>query len=533
MDENCNIIQRLQAAAAAVPRQAALVQPFASAHNGKKIPDATISFADLEQESAGYARFFLRQGLGPKDTALLLMPPGIAFYTLFLALARIGVSVMLVDPGVGLSHFTACTRQVRPTVFIAPPKGHLLRLRPGFSGPLRAFSLSFLPLTTRIRPLPQKTEREASTLPLSADHPALITFTSGSTGRPKAILRTHGFLLRQGDALAALMPARPGDVEFCTFPVFTLANLAQKVTTILPPAGIRRLSDTRMEDVSACMRHHKASRLLASPDFCARLCREAEDAESCFETLHTIHTGGGPVHLSLLAALAARAPKASICSLYGSTEAEPVALQEYAALRDHWHEKVRTGNGLPAGRPVGTVQLRILQDSTGQALPLLTEKAFSSLCLPPGQTGEIVVSGPLVQKGYMNPEDDAETKIRVGDTVWHRTGDAGYCDADGVVWLMGRCSAKIQTQDKTLYPLAVEAAAALLPHTRRSALVRVRDKVLLAVEGEEIPEAQRESFMKEHSALDAIVFLPHIPVDSRHNSKVLYNELRTLCEQLF
>lgn len=529
MPPDCNIIQRLKAVAEKDPDRTALVQAVANGKNNGARPDEQISFACLEEKSAAYARFFLNHGLGPQDRALLLMPPAIGFYTIFLALARIGVSIMLVDPGVGLGHFTACTRQVQPTVFIAPPKGHLLRLRPGFAGPVRGFSPSFVPFAATLREAPPKSGGSGLDPVLASEHPALVTFTSGSSGRPKAIMRTHGFLLRQGDALAGLMPAHHGDVEFCSFPVFTLANLAQGVTTLLPPAGARSLEDIHMADVAGCMERHGATRLLASPDFCNRLGKEVEANNKGFLRLRTVHTGGGPVFLPLLDKLAALAPGAHVCSLYGSTEAEPVALQDHAAISQPWRERVRAGGGLPAGRPVDTVCLRIIRDHTGTALPTLSTEEFETLVQPAGQAGELVVSGPLVQQGYMNPEDDAETKIRVGETTWHRTGDAGHCDADGTLWLLGRCSAKIKTGEGFLYPLAVEAAASTLPAVRRTALVEARGKIILVVEGE-CDEAKKALLLQTHILLDEVIQVDRIPMDSRHNSKVLYEKLRKMLE---
>ena len=89
MSADCNIIQRLKKAAPNDSCRAALVQAASGAGQGQHPPDEAISFADLAERSAGYARFFLSQGLTPKDRALLLMPPGIGFYTLFLALATL------------------------------------------------------------------------------------------------------------------------------------------------------------------------------------------------------------------------------------------------------------------------------------------------------------------------------------------------------------------------------------------------------------------------------------------------------------
>jgi acyl-CoA synthetase (AMP-forming)/AMP-acid ligase II len=179
---------------------------------------------------------------------------------------------------------------------------------------------------------------------------------------------------------------------------------------------------------------------------------------------------------------------------------------------------------------VSGIALRILEDHSGQALPELSPEAFSALCLPAGEIGEIVVSGPLVQKGYCNPEDDAETKIRVGDAVWHRTGDAGRLDADGVLWLLGRARAKVLAGGKPLYPFAVEAAASLFPQIRKAALATVRDKIILALEGGPLLPVQRASILKMHPAVGAIRYLERIPVDRRHQSKVLYAELERLLQ---
>ena len=89
------------------------------------------------------------------------------------------------------------------------------------------------------------------------------------------------------------------------------------------------------------------------------------------------------------------------------------------------------------------IEVRILPDKWGEPIGSFTHAELEAQSLPAGETGEIVVSGPHVLGGYLHGRGDSETKFRVNGTVWHRTGDAGYFDDTGRLWLMGRCAVNI------------------------------------------------------------------------------------------
>ena len=119
---------------------------------------------------------------------------------------------------------------------------------------------------------------------------------------------------------------------------------------------------------------------------------------------------------------------------------------------------MRDGKGLLAGRPIDRIRLRIVDD-------------------------EIVVTGDHVNKGYLDGRGDADNKLRIDGEIWHRTGDAGRLDDDGLLWLRGRLSAKAGD----FYPFEVEVAARSWPGVRRAALVPGSDPPMLAIEGDEPP----------------------------------------------
>ena len=96
--------------------------------------------------------------------------------------------------------------------------------------------------------------------------------------------------------------------------------------------------------------------------------------------------------------------------------------------------------------------------------------------------GEIVVSGDHVLPGYLYGPDEDENKLRVGDVCWHRTGDAGYLDDLGRLWLLGRCAARVEDHRGALYPLGAENTALQYEYVRRAAFVAHRGQRVMVVE---------------------------------------------------
>jgi acyl-CoA synthetase (AMP-forming)/AMP-acid ligase II len=224
-----------------------------------------------------------------------------------------------------------------------------------------------------------------------------------------------------------------------------------------------------------------------------------------------------------------------VYAIYGSTEAEPIA---HVAWDEIAHDDIAAmfaGAGLLAGPPVPQVQLRIIPNTWGRPIAPLTAGAFDAMSLPPGEVGEIVVHGDHVLSGYLNGDGDEQTKFRVDGGVWHRTGDAGYVDPRGRLWLMGRAEARVTDDRGVIYPFAVECAASRIEGVRRSALLSHEGRRLLVVElttGGKRFDAEGVRAMLAWARIDEILPLPRIPVDKRHNAKIDYPKLRQLVAEL-
>lgn len=489
--------------------------------------DRVLTFAQLDELSARGAALLRAQGLKPGDTALVLEPMSLDLYVALVALFRAGVVAMFLDPSAGREHIARCCALRPPDAFMGGPKAHLLRLlSPAVRRIPRQFSFGSFPVPGAIRwnQLPAALPPSPEIEPCDEDTPALLTFTSGSTGQPKAAVRTHGLLAAQHAALAESIRLEPGQVDLTTLPIFALANLASGVTSLIPTGDLRRPGDVDTAPILAQIRRHKPTRSGASPAFFERLLT----TEETFDTFTQLYTGGAPVFPVLLHRLQQAAPRARVVAVYGSTEAEPIAHIAHDEISDTDKKTMRNGEGLLAGMPEPGVHLRILRDQWGQSVGPFTVASFEAACVFAGEPGEIVVSGAHVLPGYLEGRGDAETKFRVDGTVWHRTGDSGYCDAAGRLHLLGRASAKITDTRGTLYPFAVECAAREQEGVRRAALVAHQNKRVLLLEPESTGATVDVAALRNTlswAQLDDIRLWEKIPVDKRHNAKVDYAAL--------
>jgi len=506
-------------------------------------PRGTISFGALDARSSRIAQGLAALGVGAGDGVLFFEPPSIALYASLAAVFRLGAVAMFVEPSAGRAVLEAACAMWPPRAFVATPRAHLLRLIvPGLRRiPVKISTGGWVPGATTLSALgprpsaamdapraegrgPRARAAGNAVAAVADDHPALLTFTSGSTGAPKAAVRTHGILRAQLEALGPLT-ARRGEREMVSLPIVVLLNLASGAETVLPDADLRRPGEIDARPVLAQLRAHVVERLTASPAFVERL---LDAPPAALTTLRTVVTGGGPVFPDVVERLERAAPGVRVVTVYGSTEAEPIAHVANDEMSERDREAMRAGAGLLVGSvaPVATVRLIAAHRSEPSAPTDADE--LDRLTVPLGEVGEIVVAGPHVVRGYLHGRGDAESKIRVDDVVWHRTGDLGRFDEHGRLWLLGRASAAIVDERGTLYPFAVECAARHALGGGRVAVIAHAGRRLLVVERSAAVDRERLRGALSWARLDDVVAVDRIPLDRRHNSKVDHASLERL-----
>ncbi|HEX2099922.1 MAG TPA: AMP-binding protein [Candidatus Synoicihabitans sp.] len=496
-------------------------------------PTRTLTYAQLEDEVAGAAAWLAAQGLRRGSAVLTFVPMSADLYVALLALFRLGAVALFLDPSAGREHLERCCARWTPDALLAIPKAHLLRLR---SSALRRIPLK---LHTGRGWIPGARRWLSGGKPAIAaanvagpEDPALVTFTSGSTGVPKGAVRTQAFLLAQFHALAPNITLEPGEVDLATLPVFTLANLAAGVTTVIPAVDLKRPGEVEAAPLFEQIKRRQVTRITASPAFFERLIAHGRATGERLPTLRKLYTGGAPVYPRLLDALRTWAPEAHTVAVYGSTEAEPIAHLEREEITPDDLAAMRAGQGLLAGAVVPQIKLAILRDQWGTPREPMTQHQLEAERRLPQLPGEIVVNGDHVLAGYLGGIGDAETKFSVDGKIWHRTGDAGLLDERGRLWLLGRCAARIEDAHGVLYPFGVECVAMTYPTVRRAAVLSYAGRRLLVIEATE-PGPKLEATLlaaTEWAHLDEVMFLERIPVDPRHNAKIDYPALRRLLE---
>lgn len=489
-----------------------------------------MTFAALDKASGRLAACLHQRGLEKGDTALLLQPMSIELYVVLLALCRLGAMAMFLDPSARRSHLAACCALIPPKALIASPKAHLLRAahRELRRIPIKLSTAGGMPGAQGIGSMRRHTPLRHFE-PCSPKDPALITFTSGTSGKPKGVARSHGLLAAQHAVLNRTMRHRGGMVDLVTLPIFILSSLAAGISCVIPDANLR---EPRTADPAPLLRQiaeHGVTRVVASPALCERLLEDTGPYRAALRGIRDFHIGGGPVFLDLMRRLASAAPHARVTALYGSTEAEPIAHVTLSEISSADVAATGTGMGIPAGRVVPEVRLAVLPDHSGHPIGPFTARAFAARRLPAGQIGEVVVAGPHVLTSYLDGDGAGKIKFKVGNDTWHRTGDAGYLDDSGRLWLMGRCDAKIVDGSDIFYPLSLEAAARARLGPRRVACANSGGKRMLVIEsdGRDLnDEALRADLA--WARIDAVRVVKRIPTDKRHNSKVDYAVLNKM-----
>lgn len=470
----------------------------------------TVSYPSLAREIGSAASTLMAAGLRPGDKVLLAVPLSIETYVAMLAILKAGLVVTFIDPAHPTRVMARCLRAHPPAAIIATRPILLLSL---LSPELRRIRMRFSVggnLYGAI-PLLDADSRIASpkTVARSPEDSALLTFTSGSTGDPKPVIRTHGFLINQLEILQRIASYRPRDVELVAMPMFVLMNLAHGITSVIPDCEMKRPGRADPKLILAQLLREHVTRVVASPALLERVARYCQQRNLSLPHLRYVATGGGPVPPALPDTLRVIAPHAVVRIVYGSTEAEPISSVDADDISITDARRTREGAGLLVGRPVRGCGVRILAGAESQV-------------------GEIIVSGKHVLPGYADPARDGESKMDIDGVRWHRTGDAGYLDEHGRLWLVGRCEAAISDARGTVYPFQVEYAVGAVRGIRRAAMIERDGERVLVV------ETARRQFsadcikaarcIAEHH-VDRIITVRRIPMDRRHDAKVDYPAL--------
>jgi len=536
---SANIAALLTAHARQRPDQPAILDPVGSRFT--PIRYRTTTFGELDRISDRLAADVIARGVTPGTKLALFVPFSTEFIAWTFALMKAGALAVLIDPGMGRSSIFRCLEEVQPAGFVAIRGVQLIRtlMRRRFPQARTNFTVGRLDARKALA----ASRRAQAELPhISRHDPAAIIFTSGGTGPPKGVLYEHGMFTAQVELIQRQYGIEPGEIDLPGFPLFGLFNAAMGVTTVIPQMNPLRPADVNPRAIVAAIEQQHVTQAFGSPAFWNRVGRHCDEHRQQFPGLKRALSAGGPVPVRVVERMsrALNGPGADLYTPYGATECLPVASIGAREVLERTAALTRTGAGTCVGRPFLEVEIRIIAAidaplrSIGEAQPL-----------PPGQIGEIIVRSPsATREYYQRPDGTALAKIPDASgqsdgrpDFWHRMGDVGYLDADGLLWFCGRKVHIVHTATGPMYSVCCEGIFDAQPGVYRSALVGIGERgkqtPVLVVEPEPHiyrNETAQSRLIVELLALAAgnsltrpiktVLVHPSLPVDTRHNVKI-------------
>lgn len=294
-------------------------------------------------------------------------------------------------------------------------------------------------------------------LPTAPDDVAIQLYTSGTTGHPK------GVMLSNANVLEAMKAAEQGqygawtpgvDKLIMCMPNFHVAGSNWGMFGLSVGTTIHVVREVDPVRILDTIQAEKIDRALFVPAVVLLLVQHPKAKETDFSSMKTILYGASPIPLDLLRT-GMQTFGCDFVQGYGLTETCGAAI----CLAPADHDPAGSPRMRSCGRPLPGVEVRIV-DPLGRDLP-------------PGEVGEIVIRSGLNMVGYWRrPEDTAKT-IRDG---WLHTGDAGYRDADGYVYIHDRVKDMIVSGAENIYPAEVESALFGHPAIADVAVIGVPDE---------------------------------------------------------
>ena len=521
-----------------------LAVAFPSGRDGKgDVKYDRVSFRELNAESDLVASGLETIGISKGVRTVLMVEPSLEFFALTFAIFKTGAVPVMVDPGMGMENLKQCLAEAEPEAFIGIPKAHIARKLFGWAKKTVRINVTVgrrlfwgghtLEGLRRVGQA-DKPYRMAET---GADETAAVLFTSGSTGVPKGAVYTHGNFTAQVEALKKLYDIQPGELDMPTFPLFALFDPALGMSAIIPDMDFTRPGFVDPQNVIEPIQKFEITNMFGSPAFIRRVGEHAAANDVKLPSLKRVISAGAPVPAEVVETFAQMlSDGVQIFTPYGATESLPVASIGSKEILGDTREQSDNGAGVCVGPPVADIHVSVIR-ITDDAIGTWSEDLLSAA----GETGEIVVKGPMVTRSYLNRDESTKlAKIQdpANGTFYHRMGDLGYFDDQGRLWFCGRKAHRVETANETLFTIPCESVFNTHADVFRTALVGVRKSETIPVLCVQLKKDSRAGGDKVKEDLLAIgqkhphtknikmiLFHSDFPVDIRHNAKIFREEL--------
>ncbi len=352
---------------------------------------------------------------------------------------------------------------------------------------------------------------EADLWPLSDDDDlSVLMFTAGTTGFPKGVMLSHNSF--SSYILSNVSPADPEVEEsnILTVPLYHIAGMQAMMSAIYGGRSLIIQRQFEAREWMTLVETERADRAMVVPTMLKMLMDHEDFHKHDMSSLQVITYGAAPMPVEVIRRAIVEFPNAQFINAFGQTETAATITMlppEDHVLNGSPEEVERKLRRLASiGKPLADVEVRIV-DENGEDVP-------------GRETGEIVARGDRLMKGYWGQESATAETIRNG---WLFTGDLGYMDEDGYIFLAGRARDFIKRGGEMISPEEVEQVLHSHPDIDEAAIIGVPDldwgervrALVVARPGREVDESDVIEFCRQRMASfkkpESVVVLSELP----------------------
>ncbi len=412
------------------------------------------SWSNLEHAAySGRVAAVLRDaGVVPGDVVLVVMPNCPEVLACFQAAWKLGAVIAPITPQLSENEIAYVLGHSEAKVAIAAPEtvARTVAAAGRIANPPRILVIGASPESSA----PDISANIAGAAPIatvaerSGDDLAFLLYTSGTTGHPKGVMLTHDNIVTNHRAVASFGRLKERSSTLLVLPMsHSFGVLIMNLCHIFgATASVHRKFEP--VEVLEAIERYKVTRFSAVPTMLVRLINCPDRTRFDLSSLEIVNSGASILPNEVRVEFE-RLYHCKVLDGYGLSECAPTACSYPAS------ETIRPG---AVGKPIPGVQV-VIQNEAGEILPA-------------GEVGEICIKGPNVMKGYLKDEAATLDALRGG---WLHSGDVGYADADGYVYLTDRMKDLIIKGGENISPREIEEALYQHPAVAEAAVVGVPD----------------------------------------------------------